>query len=434
MKKNIYIACTLGLLLAGLGSCELKKDLDGTLGGKLKGDEGMLNLNLSSKGESIVKAEGANTGEAPDINDFPVEIWNLSTNTIEMEFDTYKELKDRNPLVLPVGNYQVKAYRGKLENVSRTPYYEGVSNFSIIPGKVSEVKDTCRIQNIKVAINMTDDFLNVFDDDYSISITNDNGALFFNVEETAPVYLKAIENAKTIKMVAKVTNKETKKTIQQNYVIAKNEDYDQGVLKGGDFFNIKLDTTNNVKPGYITTVGVKLQIDLSMNETGITVEVPTDNITVSGGGETPTGSPSITGADTPYAISISAFEGGVPVPEVKVKIAAPAGIKNLFVEITSSSDVFAGLITNMGLGGTFDMANPSDELAEKLGGSLADGTGIGLLKDGETVKDKAEFLFDVSDFMPLLPIFGVATHSFKITVNDGVNAPLTKTLTVNITE
>lgn len=433
MKKNIYVIYVLALLLAGLSSCELKKDLDGTLNGKLKGDEGLLNLNLSSKGESVVKAE-VNVGMAPDIEEFPVEIWNLSTNTIEQEFDSYKELKEKNPLVLPVGNYQVKAYKGTLENVSRNPYYEGVANFSIIPGKVSEVKDTCRIQNIKVAVNMTDDFLNVFEDDYSISVTNDNGALFFNAEENTPVYLKAVENAKTIKLVAKVTNKETGKTIQQNYTVTKNDDYDEGILKGGDFFNIKLDTTNNVKPGLITTVGVKLQIDLSMNETGITVEVPTDNITVSGGDpETPTGGPSITGADTPYTFSKTDLNAGLT-PVVKVNIAAPLGIKKLLVEITSTSGEFSGLITAMGLGGTFDMANPSDELAEKLGGSLSEGSGIGLLKDGETVKDKAEFMFDVSDFMPLLPMFGEATHSFKITVDDGVNTPIIKTLFVVITE
>ena len=67
---------------------------------------------------------------------------------------------------------------------------------------------------------------------------------------------------------------------------------------------------------------------------------------------------------------------------------APAGIRNLLVTITSDSNEFIGLISQMGLGETFDLANPGD-LEDKLGGSLEDGSGIGLIDPNDPIKDKS---------------------------------------------
>ena len=74
---------------------------------------------------------------------------------------------------------------------------------------------------------------------------------------------------------------------------------------------------------------------------------------------------------------------------------APAGIQNLLVTITSDSNEFIGLISQMGLGETFDLANPGD-LEDKLGGSLEDGSGIGLIDPNDPIKDKKEFIFLVN--------------------------------------
>ena len=45
----------------------------------------------------------------------------------------------------------------------------------------------------------------------------------------------------------------------------------------------------------------------------------------------------------------------------------------------------------MGLGETFDLANPGD-LEDKLGGSLEDGSGIGLIDPNDPIKDKKEVI------------------------------------------
>ena len=45
----------------------------------------------------------------------------------------------------------------------------------------------------------------------------------------------------------------------------------------------------------------------------------------------------------------------------------------------------------MGLGETFDLANPGD-LEDKLGGSLEDGSGIGLIDPNDRLKIKRVYL------------------------------------------
>jgi len=118
-------------------------------------------------------------------------------------------------------------------------------------------------------------------------------------------------------------------------------------------------------------------------------------------------------------------------PTVQVTMKAPAGIQNLLVTITSDSNEFIGLISQMGLGETFDLANPGD-LEDKLGGSLEDGSGIGLIDPNDPIKDKKEFIFDVSGFMPMLSPFGLQQHYFTIKLIDNNGKELAKKLTVKV--
>ena len=60
----------------------------------------------------------------------------------------------------------------------------------------------------------------------------------------------------------------------------------------------------------------------------------------------------------------------------------------------------------------------SGDLEDKLGGSLEDGSGIGLIDPNDPIKDKKEFIFDVSGFMPMLSPFGLQQHYFTIKLID----------------
>jgi hypothetical protein len=127
--------------------------------------------------------------------------------------------------------------------------------------------------------------------------------------------------------------------------------------------------------------------------------------------------------DEVQTIKLSESEGA----RVQIDIAATKGIDKMLVEITSSSEIFSGALAGMGLGGEFDLANPTPEQAASFA-SLE-----GLLPYGDDVKGKTELVFDISTFIPLIfMVAGECTADFKVTVSDADNVNDSKTLKLNL--
>jgi hypothetical protein len=117
---------------------------------------------------------------------------------------------------------------------------------------------------------------------------------------------------------------------------------------------------------------------------------------------------------------------------VKVAIAAPRGIENFKVQITSSSAVFMGALTGMNLNTEFDLANPGAL------GDILSSPAVGLV-NGDAVKGKSELEFNITHFMPM--IFGIrmeageagdCTADFKLTVTDTKGTTDTQTLKLSL--
>ncbi len=130
----------------------------------------------------------------------------------------------------------------------------------------------------------------------------------------------------------------------------------------------------------------------------------------------------IAGAGIGEALEIKASQS-LPTPTVPVvvNIAAGEGIENFKVQITSSSAVFTGSLTAIGLAGEFDLANPGP-LAAAFAGLAESGVA---LPYGDEVKGKTEREFNITAFVPM--IFGLRTTAgetgdctaeFKLTVVD----------------
>lgn len=118
---------------------------------------------------------------------------------------------------------------------------------------------------------------------------------------------------------------------------------------------------------------------------------------------------------------------------VVVDIAALNGIDKLLVDINSTSAGFTGSLAMMGLGGEFDLANPSEEFMDALEHPLFGSVLQSSLPYGDAVKDKTELAFDISNFMTLMATFlaeGDFEASFVITVADADENSVTKTLTL----
>jgi hypothetical protein len=112
-----------------------------------------------------------------------------------------------------------------------------------------------------------------------------------------------------------------------------------------------------------------------------------------------------------------------------IEIAATRGIDSLKVEITSTNPMIGRMLGAVGLGGEFDVANPSAALT----GALA-GLGEKAPPTGDAVKGKTELSFNLSGFIPMLYALAGSdcTLSFKLTAKDPLGLSATQTLVVDI--
>ena len=425
--KNIY--AVLALIALCLSSCEMKNELEGKY--NLKNDEGLLTLDLVNKTQATptTKAESTSLTDELDVNTYKVEIVDNATEAVVRSFASYAKLKEALPLVVPVGNYKIVAKSGVLQDASRTPYFEGSSSIEVKQGMESKAEVLCKSATVKVSLNISEEFLNMFADDYVFTVSNGiGGVIYVKKEDLSSIYLSIPDGSTSIKIVAKVTEKDSGRDIETVYTVTKP---DAEGLQGGDSFNVTVkpveegeDPNNPDVTPSDPKLGIQLDIDLTMDETGITVKVPTELIEES----KPEEPDQPTDPDQPD--EVVEVDTNNP-PTVQVTMKAPAGIQNLLVTITSDSNEFIGLISQMGLGETFDLANPGD-LEDKLGGSLEDGSGIGLIDPNDPIKDKKEFIFDVSGFMPMLSPFGLQQHYFTIKLIDNNGKELAKKLTVKV--
>ena len=426
--KNIY--AVLALIALCLSSCEMKNELEGKY--NLKNDEGLLTLDLVNKTQATptTKAESTSLTDELDVNTYKVEIVDNATEAVVRSFASYAKLKEALPLVVPVGNYKIVAKSGVLQDASRTPYFEGSSSIEVKQGMESKAEVLCKSATVKVSLNVSDEFLSMFADDYVFTVSNGiGGVIYVKKEDLGSIYLSIPNGATSIKIVAKVTEKETGRDIETIYTVTKP---DEEGLEGGDSFNV---TVKPVEEGEdpedpdVTPsdpkLGIQLDIDLTMDETGITVKVPTELIEESKPEEPdqPTepdqpaeDGPTIEGAPRIIEVTKESAAGLT----VIVNMEASAGIKNLYVTIKSDNEGFESTIAGMGLGDKFDLANPG-ELEKVLGGSLSDMSGIGLIDPSVPIKGQTTFKFNITDFVPMLSLFGEGNHSFVIQLADNNN-------------
>lgn len=426
--RNIY--AVLALIALCLSSCEMKNELEGKY--NLKNNEGLLTLDLVNKTQATpsTKAESTSLTDELDVNTYKVEIVDNATEAVVRSFASYAKLKEALPLVVPVGNYKIVAKSGVLQDASRTPYFEGSSSIEVKQGMESKAEVLCKSATVKVSLNVSDEFLSMFADDYVFTVSNGiGGVIYVKKEDLGSIYLSIPNGATSIKIVAKVTEKETGRDIETIYTVTKP---DEEGLEGGDSFNV---TVKPVEEGEDSEdpdvtpsdpkLGIQLDIDLTMDETGITVKVPTELIEES----KPEEPDQPTEPDQP-AVDGPTIEGAPRIIEVTkesaagltviVNMEASAGIKNLYVTIKSDNEGFESTIAGMGLGDKFDLANPG-ELEKVLGGSLSDMSGIGLIDPSVPIKGQTTFKFNITDFVPMLSLFGEGNHSFVIQLADNNN-------------
>ena len=415
--KNIIYST---ILLVIFAACEMKKELTGVSTGD-KTEIGVFEIDLALKNEAAAPTKA---DAALSVNDLSVQILNKE-GLVYKSFETYAAFQEAHPIELPAAEYVLKSYHGVLENASNKPYYESLTPFKIHASKTTELADTCRLATVKVAITLTPEFLKVFKNDYSITVTNhDSGILTHDNLNQAPMYFKTNAQQTRISLAIKATNIKTGKPVETSQEIIKQGDYDDGVILPGDFFNVKIDTTYSLD---IANVYPKLSIDLTMIKTDVTVSVPTDNI-IPPTDPNPDPEPDPTpdpntpviegdGIETPLT-----FAHGSALPLV-VNTTIPNGIQKFEVTIITGTEL-TELLKVMELDRPFDMTNLTE--TQKIG--LLD---IGLITENEVIAGAKTKKFDLTTFMPLLP---VGEHTFRLSITDTKGLTNTKDIVVIVTQ
>lgn len=456
MKRYKSLIGLLSLII-GLSSCEMRDELWGK--GEVGPNDGVLELDLSSlyNGVKISRAtdavdNGTTTGnfneEDINIDNYTLVVTKTDTQE-EVEKGLVSDLKNEEGKVLiPLseGDYSVKAYNYEGENVtvSERPFFKGEQTFSVKKGVSTSVDLSCKLACIEVGLGVTESFTASFQDDYTVTIDNGDGAsqVFTKDNLGKKYYFKTPDQQDHLNVAVKATS------VADNFIdmvvtVQKPADAEGGHanLAGGDSFVINL-TEDGATDSYIK---LGLVVDLTFTEVGETIEIPVENIIYDGpdvpeGGEDtdpeePEGGNTltVTGVPETYNLSLAELVESEQMPTIQVDMASENGIKSLIVSIESDNAVFPVLLAGMDLDKPFDLCNLEDRPKAKTqleSLPLITEETYNQLHSGTLTK----YTFDVTSLVALLPGQGLmGCHKFTLTISDG-NETKEGTLTVNVTE
>ena len=425
-------------LLVGLASCEMKDEIFGK--DLMSGDTGVLSLSV----ETGKKTKGS----TDQIDQFPVTITGKDVEYTQ-KFDTFAELDEAGSVTLPVGTYTIEACSpGEFKSEMDEPFYGGEQEVKIQKDVTTKVSVVCTMQNVKISISFTEEFLATYKD-WNINVTDkkQDGHIKTYTKAAdgstpAPVYWKMDENVETIYINGTATtvggepvtiSGTAKKTNLPEYEVG-----DETSFIGGDELKIEFSPVKveGSTPG-VEKDGVNITITLFNLEQNENVEIPVSPGTDSGDTEEPgtgedggdgeetEGAPTI---DLPADFSYSASTGDGKPASADAYLNTPNGLKSAIVRIETNSEGFKATLNEVNMGGN---------LLE--GVELVNNTSIDNLFESVELEDRSpkpgvtEYKFPVGAFFTFLDIFP-GTHKFHITLTDNEDVTVSDVLTITITE
>lgn len=425
-------------LLFGLASCEMKDEILGK--DPMTGDTGTLSLS--------VETGKVTRGTTDQVDQFPVVITGKDVEYTQ-KFDSYAELKQAGEVKLPVGTYTIEACSpGEFKSEMSEPFYGGEQEVKIQKDVTSETSVVCTMQNVKISIELTEEFLATYQD-WTINVTDKNGHVktytkTADGETPAPVYWKMDEGVEIIYIngTAKTNGNEdvTISGTAKKSNLPEFEEGDDMSFVGGD--ELKIDFTpvkvEGSTPG-IEKDGIQITITLFNSEKNENVEIPVNPGTdgddteepgtgEDGGDEEGEGNEKAPTIDLPADFSYSASTGDGKPASADAWLYTPAGLKSAIVKIETTSPAFEATLKDVDMGGN---------LLE--GVELVNNTGIDDLFTNVGLEDRSpkpgvtEYKFPVGAFFTFLDMF-TGEHKFHITLTDNEDVTVSDVLTITITE
>lgn len=426
-------------LLFGLASCEMKDEILGK--DPMTGDTGTLSLS--------VETGKVTRGTTDQVDQFPVVITGKDVEYTQ-KFDSYAELKQAGEVKLPVGTYTIEACSpGEFKSEMTEPFYGGEQEVKIQKDVTSETSVVCTMQNVKISIKLTDEFLATYQD-WTITVTdkkqNGHAKTYTKAkdgETPAPVYWKMDEGVETIYIngTAKTNGGEdvTISGTAKKSNLPEFEEGDDTSFVGGD--ELKIDFTpvkvEGSTPG-ILEEGIQITITLFNSEKNENVEIPVNPGTDGGDTEEPgTGedggdegeenekAPTI---NLPADFSYSKSTGEGKPANADAYLKTPNGLKSAVVKIETTNEDFKVTLNEVKMGGNLlegvELVNNTsfDDLFESVG-----------LEDRSPQPGATEYKFPVGAFFTFLDMF-TGEHKFHITLTDNEDVTVSDVLTITITE
>lgn len=429
MKKYFLICLTLLAGMLAFTACH-SEVMEGQSTGKGELNLASMTAEVNTEVETVYLGSRAESGT--DFSNYIVTVYDAQSQKVNQW--KYSEMPEIVSLAVGTCTVEVTSAEAPTNGFD-IPYYKGSTTCEIKENEIVDVPViTCKLANMMFSVEYDEEFKSKMGEDVVTTITVGDNSLEIPGSETRKAYLVAPGGETTSVTVT------LKGTI------------DGEVIEYSERFDVKTGVHNVIKydfvpvsdgTGYGSTLKVAINVDSSLTGSDEVIgvnpgEEPGIDDFPEGGGEEPgdgdgeQNMPTIVGSKfngSPFDISKDVLNVSIktdidnPIP-LQVTLSAPNGIAHVYVTIDSET-LTEDLLTEVNLAKNFDLAEPGD---------LESGLNNLGLPTGQKVIGQETVLFDITNFTPLLGMFGVATHNFIIRLVDQQNLEVTQTLKIKSVE
>lgn len=429
MKKYFLICLTLLAGMLAFTACH-SEVMEGQSTGKGELNLASMTAEVNTEVETVYLGSRAESGT--DFSNYIVTVYDAQSQKVNQW--KYSEMPEIVSLAVGTCTVEVTSAEAPTNGFD-IPYYKGSTTCEIKENEIVDVPAiTCKLANMMFSVEYDEEFKSKMSEDVVTTITVGDNSLEIPGSETRKAYLVAPGGETTSVTVT------LKGTI------------DGEVIEYSERFDVKTGVHNVIKYDFVpvsdgtgdgSTLKVAINVDSSLTgsdevigvnpgeEPGID-DFPEDGGEEPGDGDGEQNMPTIVGSNfngSPFDIEKDILNVSIktdvdnPIP-LQVTLSAPNGIAHVYVTIDSET-LTEELLTEVNLAKDFDLAEPGD---------LESGLNNLGLPTGENVIGKTEIPFDITNFTPLLGMFGVATHNFIIRLVDQQNLEVTQTLKIKSVE
>lgn len=429
MKKYFLICLTLLAGMLAFTACH-SEVMEGQSTGKGELNLASMTAEVNTEVETVYLGSRAESGT--DFSNYIVTVYDAQSQKVNQW--KYSEMPEIVSLAVGTCTVEVTSAEAPTNGFD-IPYYKGSTTCEIKENEIVNVPAiTCKLANMMFSVEYDEEFKSKMGEDVVTTITVGDNSLEIPGSETRKAYLVAPGGETTSVTVT------LKGTIDGEAI-----DYSER-------FDVKTGVHNVIKYDFVpvsdgtgdgSTLKVAINVDSSLTgsdevigvnpgeEPGID-DFPEDGGEEPGDGDGEQNMPTIVGSKfngSPFDISKDVLNVSIktdidnPIP-LQVTLSAPNGIAHVYVTIDSET-LTEDLLTEVNLAKNFDLAEPGD---------LESGLNNLGLPTGQKVIGQETVLFDITNFTPLLGMFGVATHNFIIRLVDQQNLEVTQTLKIKSVE